>query len=69
MLAGSTEMIQEIGLVGAREMYNSLGVPLPGMVEAMRTLKEAALVLLSADDAALAGPYFDFLIQGMQTTT
>lgn len=69
VLAGSTEMIQQIGLVGAREMYNSLGVPLPGMVEAMRTLKEAALVLLSADDAALAGPYFDFLIQGMQTTT
>jgi allophycocyanin-B len=50
-------------------MYNSLGVPMPGMVEAMRTLKDAAITLLNADDAALAAPYFDFLIQGMQTTT
>jgi allophycocyanin-B len=69
LLAGSTEMIQQIGLVGAREMYNSLGVPLPGMVEAMRTLKDAALDLLNSEDASLAAPYFDFLIQGMQTTT
>ncbi len=69
VLAGSTEMIQKIGLEGAREMYNSLGVPLPGMVEAMRTMKDAAVTLLSTEDASLAGPYFDFLIQGMQTTT
>jgi allophycocyanin-B len=39
------------------------------MVEAMRTMKEAAVSLLSTEDAALAGPYFDFLIQGMQTST
>jgi allophycocyanin-B len=69
VLAGSTEMIQQIGLVGAREMYNSLGVPMPGMVESMRTLKEASIALLSSEQARLAGPYFDFLIQGMQTTT
>jgi allophycocyanin-B len=67
VLAGSTEMIQKIGLEGAREMYNSLGVPMPGMVESMRCLKEASLVLLSADGAELASPYFDYLIQGMQT--
>ena len=69
LLAGSTEMIQQIGLVGAREMYNSLGVPMPGMVESMRCLKTASIALLSAQDAALAGPYFDYLIQGMQTST
>ncbi|MFM7235692.1 MAG: allophycocyanin [Cyanobium sp.] len=69
ILAGSTDQIQTIGLVGAREMYNSLGVPMPGMVEAMRTMKEAAISLLSTEDGALAGPYFDFLIQGMQTIT
>ena len=69
ILAGSTEMIQQIGLVGAREMYNSLGVPMPGMVEAMRTMKEASLALLGTEQAALAAPYFDFLIQGMQTPT
>jgi len=56
-------------LVGAREMYNSLGVPMPGMVEAMRCLKEASLALLSPDDIRIAAPYFDFLIQGMQTST
>jgi allophycocyanin-B len=69
VLAGSTELIQKIGLEGAREMYNSLGVPMPGMVEAMRTMKDASIALLGAEDAALAGPYFDFLIQGMQTST
>ena len=69
VLAGSTEMVQQIGLVGARGMYNSLGVPMPGMVDAMRTMKEASLALLSTDQASLAGPYFDFLIQGMQTST
>ena len=69
VLAGSTEMIQEIGLVGAREMYNSLGVPMPGMVEAMKTMKAASLSLLSEQQIAVAGPYFDFLIQGMQTST
>lgn len=67
VLAGSTELIQKIGVEGAREMYNSLGVPLPGMVESMRALKEAALVLLSTDEAELAGPYFDFLIKSLQT--
>jgi allophycocyanin-B len=35
----------------------------------MRTLKEASLVLLGTEEAAMAGPYFDFLIQGMQTQT
>jgi allophycocyanin-B len=69
VLAGSTELIQNIGLVGAREMYNSLGVPMPGMVESMRCLKEASIALLGSEEAAIAGPYFDYLIQGMQTTT
>ena len=69
VLAGSTELIQQIGLVGAREMYNSLGVPMPGMVEAMRCMREASLALLSEDQQTLAAPYFDYLIQGMQTST
>jgi allophycocyanin-B len=69
VLAGSTELIQNIGLVGAREMYNSLGVPMPGMVESMRCLKEASIALLGSEEAAIAGPYFDYLIQGMQTST
>ena len=69
VLAGSTEMIQDIGLIGAREMYNSLGVPMPGMVEAMKTMKDASIALLSDQQVKIAAPYFDFLIQGMQTST
>jgi allophycocyanin-B len=65
VLAGDKEPIESIGLIGAREMYNSLGVPVPGMVEAIRCLKEAALGLLSVEDAATTEPYFDYLIQGM----
>ena len=69
VLAGSTEVIQMIGLIGAREMYNSLGVPMQGMVEAMKVMKVASLVLLSEQQQLITAPYFDFLIQGMQTPT
>ncbi len=65
VLAGDKEPIEKIGLVGVREMYNSLGVPVPGMVEAIRCLKDASLSLLSSDDAAAASPYFDYIIQAM----
>jgi allophycocyanin-B len=65
LLAGDIGPIEKIGLIGVREMYNSLGVPVPGMVESIRCLKQASLDLLSAEDAAEAEPYFDYLIQGM----
>ncbi|MEB3182954.1 MAG: allophycocyanin, partial [Cyanobacteriota bacterium] len=38
-------------------------------VESIRCLKEASLDLLTGEQASLAAPYFDFLIQGMQTST
>ena len=65
VLAGDKEPIEKIGLIGVREMYNSLGVPVPGMVESIRCLKQAALDLLSQEDAAEAAPYFDYVIQSM----
>jgi allophycocyanin-B len=65
VLAGDKEPIEKIGLIGAREMYNALGVPVPGMAEAIRCLKDASLGLLSEADAAAAAPYFDYIIQGM----
>ncbi|MBD2180722.1 MULTISPECIES: allophycocyanin subunit alpha-B [Oscillatoriophycideae] len=65
ILCGDKEPIEKIGLIGAREMYNSLGVPVPGMAEAIRCLKKASLALLSEEDAAEAAPYFDYIIQGM----
>lgn len=65
VLAGDKEPIEQIGLIGVREMYNSLGVPVPGMVEAINSLKKASLELLSAEDAAETAPYFDYIIQAM----
>lgn len=65
VLSGDKEPIEKIGLIGVREMYNSLGVPVPGMVESIRCLKEASLGLLSSEDAAEAAPYFDYIIQAM----
>jgi allophycocyanin-B len=65
LLCGSIDPIEKIGVIGAREMYNSLGVPVPGMAQAITCLKEASLSLLSADDAGEAAPYFDYLIQAM----
>lgn len=65
LLAGDMQPIETIGVIGAREMYNSLGVPLPGMVEAIRCLKTASLDLLSEEDAITASPYFDYLVQAM----
>ncbi len=65
VLAGNKEPIETIGVIGAREMYNALGVPMPGMAEAMRCLKGASLDLLSDEDATVASPYFDYLVQAM----
>ncbi|VXD11394.1 Allophycocyanin alpha-B chain [Planktothrix serta PCC 8927] len=65
ILSGDKDPIESIGLVGVKEMYNSLGVPMPGMVEAVRCLKEASLALLDDEDATEAAPYFDFIIQAM----
>jgi allophycocyanin-B len=65
LVAGDKDPIENIGVIGVREMYNALNVPVPGMVEAIRCLKEASLGLLSEADAAVAGPYFDFIIQAM----
>jgi allophycocyanin-B len=65
VLAGDKDPIESIGIVGVKEMYNSLGVPVPGMVDSISCLKEASLKLLSAEDAAATAPYFDYIIQAM----
>ncbi len=65
VLSGDKEPIESIGVLGAREMYNSLGVPIAGMVEAIKSLKMASLDLLNKEDGAATAPYFDFIIQGM----
>jgi allophycocyanin-B len=65
VISGSKEPIEKIGIIGAREMYNSLGVPMDGMADSIRCLKKASLDLMSVDDAETAGPYFDYVIQAM----
>ncbi|PSF35285.1 allophycocyanin [Aphanothece hegewaldii CCALA 016] len=65
ILAGDKGPIEQSGLIGAKEMYNSLNVPVTGMIEAIRCLKDAALSQLSKEDADEAGPYFDYIIQTM----
>jgi allophycocyanin-B len=65
VLAGDKGPIEQIGLIGVREMYNSLGVPVPGMVEAIKCLKKASLDLLNAQQTPEAEPYFDYIIQAM----
>jgi allophycocyanin-B len=65
LIAGDKEPIESIGIIGVREMYNSLGVPVPGMAEAIRCLKAVSLALLSDEEAAEAAPYFDYIIQEM----
>ncbi|MGB7440226.1 MAG: allophycocyanin subunit alpha-B [Coleofasciculaceae cyanobacterium] len=65
VIAGDKEPIEKIGLIGVREMYNSLGVPVAGMADSVRCLKEASLGLLSEEDAMATAPYFDYIIQAM----
>lgn len=65
VLAGDKDPIEAIGIIGVREMYNSLGVPVTGMADSIRCLKDAALALMSQEDADTAAPYFDYIIQAM----
>jgi len=66
VVSGDTTPIEEIGVVGVREMYTSLGTPIAGVAEGIRAMKNTAASLLSGEDAAEAGTYFDYLIGAMQ---
>ena len=65
IIAGDKKAIEKIGIIGVREMYNSLGVPILGMIDAIECLKKATIVILEDEDKNMVSPYFDFLIQGM----
>jgi allophycocyanin alpha subunit len=66
VVAGDVTPIEEIGIVGVREMYNSLGTPIPAVAEGIRAMKNVATGLMSAEDASEAGAYFDYIIGAMQ---
>nr|YP_009396716.1 allophycocyanin gamma subunit [Ophidocladus simpliciusculus]ARW65902.1 allophycocyanin gamma subunit [Ophidocladus simpliciusculus] len=65
ILSGEKESIEKIGIIGVKEMYNSLSVPILGMVDSIECLKNASLELLSDSQMKFVAPYFDFIIQGM----
>nr|YP_009397348.1 allophycocyanin gamma subunit [Dasyclonium flaccidum]ARW66534.1 allophycocyanin gamma subunit [Dasyclonium flaccidum] len=65
ILSGDKDSIERIGLIGVKEMYNSLGVPILGMIDSIDCLKNSTLKFLSDDQASLVTPYFDFIIQVM----
>nr|YP_009237890.1 allphycocyanin gamma chain [Gracilariopsis lemaneiformis]YP_009294709.1 allophycocyanin gamma subunit [Gracilariopsis chorda]AJO68355.1 allophycocyanin gamma subunit [Gracilariopsis lemaneiformis]AML79775.1 allphycocyanin gamma chain [Gracilariopsis lemaneiformis]AOM66969.1 allophycocyanin gamma subunit [Gracilariopsis chorda]UAD88769.1 allophycocyanin gamma subunit [Gracilariopsis chorda] len=65
ILAGDKNSIEKIGIIGVREMYNSLGVPIIGMIDAIDCLKKATAEFLNEEEIIIVAPYFDFIIQGM----
>nr|QCI04065.1 Allogcyanin gamma subunit [Antithamnionella ternifolia] len=65
IISGDTNVIEKIGLIGVREMYNSLGVPIIGMVDAINCLKVATKPFLTDQEFLIVQPYFNFIIQGM----
>jgi allophycocyanin alpha subunit len=65
VVAGDVTPIEEIGVVGVREMYKSLGTPIDAVANGVRAMKDAAVGMMSAEDAAEAGAYFDYLIGAM----
>jgi allophycocyanin-B len=65
IIAGDKESIETIGIIGMREMYNSLGVPILGMIDSIQCLKQATLDLVPQEDIPIIAPYFDFIIYGM----
>ncbi|MEN9208043.1 MAG: allophycocyanin subunit alpha [Gloeomargarita sp. GMQP_bins_120] len=66
IVAGDVTPIEEIGLVGVKEMYNSLGTPISAVAEGIRCMKNVASSLMSGEDAMEAGFYFDYIISAMQ---
>ena len=62
VVAGDTTPIEEIGLVGVREMYKSLGTDIGAVGQSVREMKDVSLGMMSAEDAAEASSYFDYVI-------
>ena len=62
VVAGDVTPIEEIGIIGAKEMYKALGTPLEAMAQGVRELKTASMGLLAGADAEEAGFYFDYVV-------
>ncbi len=66
IVAGDATPIQEIGVIGVREMYRSLGTPIEAVAESVRAMKNVATSMMSGEDASEVSGYFDYLIGAMQ---
>ncbi|MEL7143698.1 MAG: allophycocyanin subunit alpha-B [Cyanobacteria bacterium J06631_9] len=63
LLAGNDQPLREIGLLGMKELYTNIGIPLDNILQYFRCLRAEAIALLSPDDADAIVPYFDQIIQ------
>ena len=66
VVAGDVTPIEEIGLIGVREMYKSLGTSIDAVAQSVREMKDIASALMSTEDAAEAASYFDYVVGAMQ---
>nr|YP_009968316.1 allophycocyanin alpha-B subunit [Cyanidiococcus yangmingshanensis]QMX77417.1 allophycocyanin alpha-B subunit [Cyanidiococcus yangmingshanensis] len=67
VIEGDATVLEKVGLLGVRDMYNSLGVPMAGMYDGIKFLKQAALKEISnPQDQAFVASYFDYLAEGMR---
>ncbi|HHP7229393.1 MAG TPA: allophycocyanin [Xenococcaceae cyanobacterium] len=66
VVAGDVTPIEEIGLVGVREMYKSLGTDIGAVAQSVREMKDVATSMMSTEDASEAASYFDYVIGAMQ---
>lgn len=66
IVAGDATPIEEIGVIGVRQMYKSLGTPIEAVVESIRAMKNVTSTMMSGEEVGEAGAYFDYLIGAMQ---
>jgi allophycocyanin alpha subunit len=66
VVSGDVTPIEEIGLVGVREMYKSLGTDIGAVAQSVREMKDVATSMMSTEDASEAASYFDYVIGAMQ---
>ena len=66
VVAGDATPIEEIGGIGVRQMYTSLGTPIEAVALSIRAMKNVTSTMMSGEDASEAGTYFDYLIAAMQ---
>ncbi len=65
IVSGDVTPIEEIGIVGVKEMYKSLGTPIDAVAGGVAAMKSVASTKLSTEDAAEAGSYFDYVVGAM----